>query len=387
MTYANPACRILTNLKLFCIYSHFAGHDTGDCFQIVRRVYNRILLNSLIKEMNNLRHIALIFAGLSCLPALAQSGRSAYDFLEIPTSAHVYGLGGANITVIDDDVTLAEQNPALLGPEVDRQVAFSYMRYMGDSNFASARFGMAAGEHAAWAAGIRYLNYGEISGYDEMGNYTGSFKPSDIVVEGSYSHDFTYRLRGGINLKGIFSDYEQYSAVAIAADLGLNYYNEERDLSMSITLKNMGGQVKRFDQAYDRLPFDVQLGWMKGINDSGFSLSVTAWHLTKWDVPYYEHTDDGLKEIKLKSSFGKNLLRHLIFGAQFQPSDQFYVDLSYNYKMRTDMGTYQRSFLSGFSAGMGLNVGSFKLGVAYSQPHKSASTLLFNVGLNLADLF
>lgn len=336
--------------------------------------------------MNYLRHITIAAIATASLSMYAQSGRSAYDFLEIPTSSHVFGLGGANITVVDDDVTLAEQNPALIGPEIDRQVAFSYMRYMGSANFASARFGMAAGEHAAWAAGIRYLNYGEIVGYDEFGTPTGNFTPSDIVVEGTYSHDFTYRLRGGINIKGIYSDYEEYSAFALAADLGLNYYNEERDMSLSITLKNMGGQIKRFHEAYDRLPFDVQLGWMKGINNSGFYLGITAWHLTKWNLPYYEHTDEGLKETTIKSSFGKNLLRHLIFSAQFQPSDQFYVDLAYNYKMRSDMNTYQRNFLSGFSAGIGINVNSFKLGVAYSMPHKSASTLLFNVALNIGDL-
>lgn len=316
----------------------------------------------------------------------AQTGRSAYDFLEIPTSAHVYGLGGANICLIDEDVSLAEQNPALLGPEVDSQLAFSYMRYLGSANFASARFGMGAGEHGAWAAGLRYLNYGEIAGYDEQGNPTGNFKPSDIVIEGTYSHDFTYNLRGGINLKGIYSDYEQYNAFALAADLGLNYYDDERDLSLSVVLKNMGGQIKRFDQAYDRLPFDIQLGWMKGFSDSGFSLSITAWHLTKWNLPYYEHDENGLKEVTLNSSFGKNLFRHLIFGAQFQPSDQFYIDLAYNYKTRSDMSTYQRNFLSGFSAGMGLKVNAFSFGLAYSMPHKSASTLLFNISLSLPSL-
>lgn len=318
--------------------------------------------------------------------ASAQNGRSAYDFLTIPTSAHVYGLGGTNITLIDDDVSLVEQNPALLGPEIEKQVAFSYMHYMGSANFAGVRYGMAAGERSAWAFGVRYLNYGEIRGFDENGQETGSFTPSDMVFEGSYSHDFTDRLRGGINLKGAYSHYEQYSAFALCADVGLNYYNDERDMSLSVVFKNMGGQIKRFDDSYDRLPFDIQLGWMKGMGDSGFSLSVTAFHLTKWNLPYYEHTDEGIKEVKLKSNFGKNLFRHLIFGAQYAPSDRFYIDLAYNYKTRSDMNTYQRNFLSGFSAGLGLKARAFSFGVAYAMPHKSASTIMLNVGLNIAEL-
>lgn len=326
-------------------------------------------------------------AAATAAAATAQTGRSAYDFLTVPTSSHVYGLGGTNITIIDDDVTLAEQNPALLGPEVESQVAVNYMHYLGSANFAGVRYGRAAGEHAAWAAGIRYLNYGEISGYEQDGTPTGSFTPMDIVAEGTYSHDFTYRLRGGINLKMIYSSYEQYSAFAIAADVGINYYDDEHDMSLSAVLKNMGGQVKRFDESYDRLPFDIQLGWMKGFGGGPISLSVTAWNLTNWKLHYYEHTEDeGVKEKELKIGFGKNFFRHFIFGLQYQPSDRFYANLAYNYKVRSDMSSYQRNFFSGFSIGMGIRTRTFSVGAAYAMPHKSGSTLLINLGLQLSEL-
>lgn len=321
------------------------------------------------------------------LPAVAQTGRSAYDFLEIPTSSQVYGLGGANIALIDDDVTLAEQNPALVGPEIDKQAMFSYMHYLGSANFAGVRYGMAAGERGAWTAGIRYLNYGEISGYDHTGAYTGSFTPQDVVFEGTYSHDFTYRLRGGISMKMIYSNYEQYSAFAMAADLGLSYYDDDHDFSFGLTLKNMGGQLKRFEESYDHLPFDVQLGVMKGFGSSPISIGITAWHLTKWKLPYYEHKNEYEDEsVEPKLNFGKNLFRHLIFALHYQPSDRLYINLAYNYKTRSDMSTYQRNFLSGFSAGIGFQARTFSIGAAYAQPHKSASTILLNVGLNIGEL-
>ncbi len=331
----------------------------------------------------------LLYILLSSAPVAAfpQTGRSAYDFLEIPTSSRVYGLGGTNVTVIDDDVSLVEQNPALLGPEIGRQAAFGYMHYLGSANFAGARYGQGIGEHAAWAAGVRYLNYGEMDGYDQNGMPTGSFTPSDVVVEGSFSHDINYKLRGGINVKAIFSSYERYSAFAMAADVGLNYYDDESDTSLSLVLKNMGGQIKRFEESYDRLPFDIQLGWMKGFADSGFFLSVTATNLTKWNLPYYHHSADGVEEVKQKSNFAKNLFRHLIFGVEYRPSSRFYADLAYNYKTRSDMNSFQRNFLSGFSAGVGFKVSSFRVGVAYAMPHKSASTFMVNLGLDINTLF
>ena len=316
------------------------------------------------------------------LASQAQTPRSTYDFLEIPTSARVYGLGGCNISVIGADVTLSEQNPALLGAEIGSQLGVSYMHYFGGANFAGARFGHSAGERGAWAAGIRYLNYGEMTGYDETGSMLGTFTPSDLVVEGTYSHDFTDRLRGGITMKMIYSNYEQYSAFAMAADLGVNYYDDEHDLSFSATLKNMGGQLKRFNETYDRLPFDVQLGLTKGLGDS-FSFSITAWHLTKWDLPYYSYSDSGEKESERKSNFGSNLFRHLVFGIEYLPSESFYIDLGYNYRTRSDMSSYQRNFFSGFSAGLGFRARAFSIGAAYAMPHKSASTLLLNLAVDL----
>ncbi|MDE6243171.1 MAG: hypothetical protein K2M14_04080, partial [Muribaculaceae bacterium] len=140
---------------------------------------------------------------------------------------------------------------------------------------------------------------------------------------------------------------------------------------------------------YTRVPFDIQLGWMQRLGSSPFMLAITAWHLNKWKLPYYDHSTDeatGQEENKLKSGFGSNLFRHLIFGLQYQPSDNFYVALGYNYKTRTDMSTYQRNFLSGFSAGLGLKVKSFAFGVSYAQPHKGGSTVMLNISTNLKEL-
>lgn len=50
------------------------------------------------------------------------------------------------------------------------------------------------------------------------------------------------------------------------------------------------------------------------------------------------------------------------------------------------MQGYQRNFLSGFSAGLGLKVNAFRIGVAYGMPHKSASTIMLNLGMNLSEL-
>ncbi len=328
---------------------------------------------------------AILLSGT--VPAVAQQGSTAYNFLELTSSARAMALGGTNITVIDDDVALADQNPALIGPEIDKQIAVNYMYYLNSGNFAGVRYGMAAGERGAWSAAIQYLGYGAIDRYDANGTATGSFSPQDVVFGATYAHDFTDNLRGGINLKGVYSNYDEFNAFALAVDLGINYYNPDKDLSLSAVIKNLGGQVKRFDKAYDRLPWDIQLGYMQAVGSSPFSVSITAYHLTKWKLPYYEHKEDGENVSETKNGFLPNFFRHLIFGVQYSPSEKFYIDLAYNYKVHSDMSAYQRSLLSGFSVGLGLKVKSFAFGVAYAQPHKSGNSIMLNISTNLQELF
>lgn len=327
---------------------------------------------------------ASLLWGLSAVAS--GDGSTAYNFLNISTSSHIYGLGGVNISLIDDDINVTDQNPALLGPEVEKQLGINYMRYIGESNFAGVKYGMAAGERSAWAVSVQYFDYGKMTSADVSGNITGTFSVKDICFGGTYSHDITDRLRGGISIKGIYSAYDEYSAFAVASDLGLNYFDPEKDLSLSFVVANLGGQVKRFNESYDRLPVDLRLGLTKMLANVPLRLSVTAWNLTRWNLPYYEVGDGSVgTEEKKKDSFGSNLMRHLVFAAEFVPSDKFYVGVGYNYKTRTDMSTYSRSFLSGFSLSAGLNVRRFGLGVAFAQPHSGATTLMFSITTRLAE--
>lgn len=328
-----------------------------------------------------------IISALSVVAALAQDGSSAYSFLNIPLSTRIYGLGGVNISLVDDDISTIDQNPALLGSEMSGQIALGYMRYIGGSNFAGLRYAHSAGENGAWSAAVQYFGYGSMMETDNVGNQIGEFSPKDAVFMGAYSHNITDRLRGGINLKMAYSAYAEYSAFAIATDLGINYFNPDKDLSLSLVVSNLGGQVKKFNEKYDRLPIDVRLGWSQSFGNFPVRFSVTAWHLTKWKLPYIDHGDGTSgSQPEVKDSFGSNLFRHLVFSADLIASPNWYVVLGYNYKARTDMLTHSRSFLSGFSLAGGFRVKSFGVGLAFAQPATGATTFMLNLNCSLSEL-
>jgi hypothetical protein len=125
---------------------------------------------------------------------------------------------------------------------------------------------------------------------------------------------------------------------------------------------------------------------MQGLGNSPFQLSITANNLTRWRLPYYAYNKDADETFQEKSGFVSNFFRHLIFGIQYQANEKFYIDLAYNYKTRTDMTSFNRSFLSGFSLGAGFRVRGFSIGAAYAQPYKSASTLMVNIGCSIGEL-
>lgn len=316
----------------------------------------------------------------------SEFGDEGYQFLNITPSSHTYALGGQNISLVDDDITMANQNPALLGQEMHLQLGLNYMRYLGQSNFMGATFGIKAWQHGAFAASVQYFGYGSMPTATADGVITGEISPRDLSFGIIYSHDISDVLRGGIAVKGISSSYGGYSAFAIATDLGINYYNPDNDLSLSFALKNLGGQVKKFDNTSDKLPWDIQLGYSQMLSSVPIRLNVTATNLRRWKMPYYARVDnnDSHSSYELKHNFGSDLLRHLVFGVECVPSDRFYVALGYNYKTRTDMSTDKRSFFSGFSIGGGVNVKMIGVGVALAQPHSGGTTFMVNLRCDIA---
>ncbi len=318
---------------------------------------------------------------------VAQEQLSAYNWLNITSSSRIYGLGGINISLVDDDLNTTDQNPALLGGEMAGQMSLNYMHYIGGSNFAGVRYASRTGQHSAWAASLQYFGYGSIKETMPDGSILGTFAPKDMSVGFTYSHDITDRLRGGIALKGLYSAYAEYTAFALATDLGLNYFNPDEDTSLSLVLTNLGGQLKRFNETYDHLPFDVRLGASKVFENFPIRFSVTAWNLTRWSLPYVEHGNgQTTASSTTKDTFSSNLFRHLVFGADLISNPNYYLGVGYNYKTRTDMAVYNRNLISGWSLGAGLKGRGFGIGLAMAQPHTGASTIMLNLSLSVNEL-
>lgn len=314
----------------------------------------------------------------------AQEGRTSYDFMNITPSAHAYALGGNNISIIEEDITLIENNPALLGQEMHMKWGINYMMYVAGIHFAGTTFGVATSDRGALAAGLQYYGYGSMPMTDETGQVLGKFSPQDIQIQCTYSHDIIEGLRGGARLKFVYSNYEQYTGMALAVDLGINYYNAEKEYSLSLVGRNLGGQLKRFANSYGNLPMDLQLGYSQVVKNTPIRISITAHDLWRWKIPYPTTTINS-EGIIVEDKFFEHFFRHLIFGAEYLFSENFYIGLGYNYKVASDMRTDNRNFISGFSIGAGLKVKMFAVDVAVASHHVGGTTLMLNLSTSLSD--
>ncbi|MBO7290198.1 MAG: type IX secretion system protein PorQ [Bacteroidaceae bacterium] len=310
------------------------------------------------------------------LLATAQSGESAYTILRLPYSSHAAALGGNNISIIEDDITLAVHNPALLSNVTDNTLNLTYMTYMSDSKIAGAMFSKAFGERSTGAISARYIDYGKFDGYTEDNIFTGTFSAKDFEFSIMYSYLLSDRGSGGVTGKFIYSKYESMSSIALGVDLGVNYYNPDNEFSMSLAVKNLGGQVKAFEDKNERMPADLQAGFTKRLSHAPILISATLVNLHKWDSKDFYNADGS------KDSFGELLLKHVILGADILIGQNFNLSLGYNYRIGKELSV-DGSKWDGLTAGAGLHINKVKFGVSYSKLHVSSSSLLFNLSYSL----
>lgn len=296
----------------------------------------------------------------------AQESQEVYSFLRLPVSAHVAALGGNNITLTDDDPTLIFHNPALINGVSDKSINLNFMTYMEGAKTASASFIKGIKDRATWGVSAQYMDYGSMKEITADNIQTGTFSAKDIAIAGSFAYMLNNDISGGITARFISSTIGSYSSAAVAFDIGLNYIHEDNGWSVSAVAKNLGGQIKAYDNEFERIPIDLQLGVSKRFVNAPLRLHATLNRLNRWD-----------------EGFNK----HLAVGADLLLGETIWVGAGYNFRRSTEMklsdGESESNHGAGFSVGGGLQLQRFKLQVAYAKYHVSASSLLINATYTL----
>lgn len=319
---------------------------------------------------------------VTALHASAQNGKEAFTFLRFPTSTRANALGGHTVALVERDPSLIFHNPALLGAEMDGMINLNYMNYISDINVGSALFTKAQGDMGAWGVGASFISYGDIREVLPENIETGArLSAKDISVNGFYARDLSERWRAGISLKFLYSGLADYTSIGLCVDAGLSYYDLEKGFSFGFAFKNIGAQLKPYEDERLQMPWDIQLGITQKMKHAPIRFSLTAQYLNRWKFDYIDQTNkeyDG-------DNFFQSLVKHFIIGVDFIPSENFWLGVGFNPKANMDMKQKGSGGLSGFSAGAGVRIKMFDVGVSLAKYHPSALSMMVSVSSTLSD--
>ena len=310
---------------------------------------------------------------VAILPVSAQikgAGSSVFHFLNLPASARLNALGGENVSISDDDISMAFINPALLTAHTDKVLQLNYAYYLAGTMFGSVMYGHNYKENY-FAAGIHYLDYGQMAYADEFGNLLGTtFTAKDICVNLMYARQLGPQFRVGATLKPIFSVYEQYNSFALGADIGGHFQTEDSTFQMGLALRNIGWQLKSFyeedyGQHTEMLPLNLELGLNYRLTHAPLRFSLTIHNMQHWNIA------PAGEEVK----WFDMLFRHTIWAVDIVPrSEKFYLTVSYNHRRQAEMNITNVRSMAGLGLGLGMKIYKFRLGFAMSQYTKSNFT-------------
>ncbi|MFH0894200.1 MAG: type IX secretion system protein PorQ [Bacteroidota bacterium] len=339
--------------------------------------------------------LLLVFSTALFNDAAAQiGGGSTFQFLSMPASARVSALGGASIALSDDDLNMTLQNPALASPKMHNNLSLTYVPYFADITCGYTSYARHFKKIGTAYAGMQYVNYGKFNLADETGVVSDKFTASEYALHTGISHRIDSLFTIGIDLKNIFSALDVYRSYGIAVDFGISYYSRKHLVGAALVAKNTGKQLKSYNSKNkEPLPFEIQLGFFKQLKHVPLRFSMCLTQMQKFDLTWTDPsnpdpivdplTGDSIPPQKF-SKFIDKCARHLVFGAEFMPTKNFFVRLGYNYQRRQELKLESRMAMVGFSWGFGVRISKFQISYGRATYHLAGASNHFTVTTDLS---
>ncbi len=315
-------------------------------------------------------------------------GEFTYQFLELTNSARIAALGGNQVAILDStDLNLPYHNPAALKKTMQNKVLVNYVNYLADINYGYASFARSYEGIGNFALGMHYINYGKFREATEFGELTGNtFKAAEYAMSIIYSNSYK-RLNYGATLKPVLSSFESYQSFGLAADFGVSIASKSQSTNVALVARNFGTQITTYYNNGNRepIPFNLAAGISSRLKHAPIILSLTMQHLTNWDLadPEPKQADNNLNFFERDEDFGKQIMRHIVLGAEILPSENFIIRAGYNYQRRQELKYEERVSMVGFSLGFGVRIKRFRLDYGISQYHLAGSSNLFSLAINI----
>ncbi len=302
-------------------------------------------------------------AGLSATLS-AQQSVSPYDFLRIDVNARAAALSGSFVSMKDDPNVLF-YNPAALGTLSGPKVSASYLNYLMDVGIGSLSFAQNIDGIGNIGGGVTYINYGSFTRTDENLNELGTFEAKELAIIAGIAAHYDKEILFGANIKYIYSSIAEYSSSALAFDLGFLYDVSSQNLSIGVSVLNLGTQLNRYMGTAELLPLDIKFGITKRPEHLPINLNLDFHRLNEKGDKFWDRF----------SAF--------TVGAEILMSESLRLRAGYNNKQRKDFKTGTSAGIAGISMGAGIIVKNYQFDYSFNSFAKDIGMHHISLGINL----
>ncbi|MHB8157572.1 MAG: PorV/PorQ family protein [Desulfocucumaceae bacterium] len=301
----------------------------------------------------------LFLALMSLTAALAWSQDCGFSFLRLPLKARAVAMGEALVGASDDQSGLF-YNPSGLALIKTRQGSAGYTNYAADIQAGSISYVHPRDQWSTYSGGVSYLNSGSIKETTlDLPTGTGNtFSYNTLALSLGYGRIITSQLFAGAALKGVYDKLQEYSASAVAVDLGALYEidmdqaakflfkatgtrNYGSSLTVGFSVLNLGVAAKAFVTEKEKLPLTFRggLAYRPVMNRLTIALAAS------------KSVDTGVKAQ---------------LGLEYFAKDALALRLGYNGSMGDIKTGSDLDDFTGLSCGLGIYVRKYRLDVAYA---------------------
>ena len=317
-------------------------------------------------------------ASLDDLQDWKRSGQAAMPFLAFGAGGRAMAMGDA-VTANVKDASALFYNPAGIAYVEGNSVMLGSTNWLLDTKIHAGAVAVNIGGIGTFGLSIMSYDYGdpinatEIDATAEFGyRKIGTMEPSEYVVGVGYARQISSQFAIGGQVKYAHQDllggsgvttriayetgsgwvHEEHDAAmgVIAFDVGTMYNTGFRDLTLAMSFRNFGGEVK-----YEREAFDLPIAVRIGLNSSVFKL--------------LDMQQEGMDlQLNVDYLHPRNWSEQVNAGLEYSLSNMFYLRGGYKFNYSSE----------GLTLGGGLNLNLPMGGVRVDYAYKDTADTLFD---------
>ena len=184
--------------------------------------------------------LTVIALGYPSWAGSEQAGTSGASFLKLDQSVRAASLGGSFVALADDPSAIF-YNPAGLLFSKYKQMSFTQTNWLIGSSYSTVCFTNPVNQDNSFGVGLSRIDYGSIQETTATSR-TGTgrfFSPGSLLAVFSWARN-TPRAFIGANIKYLQQNIDSYQETGIGLDLGLLSATRIDNLTLGVSLLNLG---------------------------------------------------------------------------------------------------------------------------------------------------